>query len=253
MDGIGKIIITMGGQDIFTVGADEKKIQKTETVINSASGIILGVKGRAGQWVHTLEFKMLKSKIKEVQLVEIKFPATLDDWNKKKQGMTTATLKESWFGNPNSVGGPNMTYSFGNEAAAEKSKTVTSTTTTTWAVGVSLSWSSGLEIPFFEGSSISAKYELTGKVDFSHSSSNSNELSEKTSDKLTWTLGSPGACKQPLNYRFRCLSPSTIYCRAFADRRPSKLPPSPKGSPLRSLGDHGHLRERLYRQNKGYA
>lgn len=59
MDGIGRVRVTRGGEEIFNVGCDKKKMQPAELPdIDQGAGIILGAKVRSGAWVSSLEFKM---------------------------------------------------------------------------------------------------------------------------------------------------------------------------------------------------
>jgi hypothetical protein len=148
MDGVGRIILTQGGADIFEVGGDKKKVDGTEITVDNAGGIMLAAKTRSGAWLSNIEFKMLKAKVLKTELVDLTVAEDLTQWNAEQRGIDNVNLADVYYKNTNPIGGPNQTYSFTNVASRDTSKTITSQRTNQWTAGVTVTVGGEVGIPF---------------------------------------------------------------------------------------------------------
>ncbi|KAF2677339.1 hypothetical protein K458DRAFT_161679 [Lentithecium fluviatile CBS 122367] len=148
MDAVGRIIITQGGQDIFEVGGNAKKVDSSEITVDNAGGLILGAKTRSGAWLSSIEFKMLKGKVVRTELVDLVVAEDLTKWNEEQRGIDNVNLADVYYKNTNPVGGPNQTYSFTNTASRDTSKTITSQRTNQWTAGITVTVGGEVGIPF---------------------------------------------------------------------------------------------------------
>ena len=189
MDAVAMIQIHKGEENIFQVGAASQKTEFPEIPdIDQGAGIILGAKVRSGAWVSSLEFKMLKSKVISSELTDAALAQDMNTWNAQQKGMESIALRNIYFVNENEVGGPNLTYKFGNVVSKEVSKTLTTETTNLWGGSVSVTVGGGVKIPFLA----EANVEVSATVEYQNTNMNSNSDTWTDGQDLTYDIGSPG-------------------------------------------------------------
>jgi hypothetical protein len=185
MDAVGRIIITRNGEDIFEVGAWEKKVQGEELVVDSGGGKILGAWVHAGQWVESLTFQMLKSPIESKVLTNFKLTDDLE--KKSKEGIdTNFFLGEAWFKNSNPVGGANQTYVFTNVHSETREESVETKTEHNLGGSVQVNMGGEIGLPVVaEG-----KLEVQFKIEYKRVWSTANKYTFQEKVDLSVTQGS---------------------------------------------------------------
>lgn len=163
MDAVGRITITQGGNTIFEVGCDKKKMQSKDITVDNAGGIILGAKTRSGAWLSSIEFKMLKGKVVRTELVGLNVVEDLNKWNEEQKNIDNVNVADVYYKNTNAIGGPNQTYIFTNSESRETSKTITSQRTNQWTAGVTVTVGGEIEIPLVAKvkTDVATKFEYT--------------------------------------------------------------------------------------------
>jgi hypothetical protein len=205
MDGVGRIKITQGGQDIFEVGGNKDKVDKEEITVDNAGGIILAVKTRSGAWLSNIEFKMLKAKVLRTELVSLDVAEDLSKWNEEQRGIDKVSLADTYFKNTNKVGGPNQTYLFTNTASRETSKTVTSQRTNQWTAGITVTVGGEIGIPFVT----KGKIDVATKFEYQRQNMDSTAHTESNKKDLSITQGS-GALSNMLPPQ------KAVHCQSWA-------------------------------------
>lgn len=192
MDAVGRIAIARRGETIFEVGASQYNVAKEPNVVDSGAGIILGAKTKAGAWLSTLEFKMLKSKVTKVEMVQMEFSESMEDWNTKKEGIEDVSLDSLFFVNDNQPGGPNLTYTFTKTISRDETKTIMSQRTNQWAAGLKLTVSSAIKVPFLAEASAS----LETSFQYTRTNMEGEQTSTSIKKDLSAAIGSPATSGQ---------------------------------------------------------
>ncbi|KAF2644922.1 hypothetical protein P280DRAFT_546334 [Massarina eburnea CBS 473.64] len=182
MDAVGKIAITEEGKDDFEAGGS--KLAK-EMYVDNPSGKLLAVKGAAGAWVSSLEFKFLESAITNVEMTSMTFKEDMSKWNEKKQGMQPAVLGSVYYTNSDEVGGYNATYGTTTVITKSISKTITESQTHTAGYSLSVKVSSKLEVPLLAEGGI----EVTNELSYSYSNMKSSAKTDTDTWSFQWTMG----------------------------------------------------------------
>jgi hypothetical protein len=76
--------------------------------VDNGAGIILAAKNRGGPWISHLKFKMLKSKVRSIELVDLQTDEDMADWTAHKKGMTKVSVAEVYYVNRHKKSGPNL-------------------------------------------------------------------------------------------------------------------------------------------------
>jgi hypothetical protein len=205
MDGVGRITITQNGQDIFTVGGADKKVNKEEIVVDNAGGKILAAKTRSGAWLSNIEFKMLKAKVLRTELIDLVVAEDLAKWNKEQRGIDKISLADTYFKNTNKIGGPNQTYLFTNIASRDESKTITSQRTNQWTAGVTVTVGGEVGIPLVA----KGKIDVATKFEYQRQNMDSTAHTESNKKDLSITQGS-GALSNMLPPQ------KAVHCQSWA-------------------------------------
>lgn len=182
MDAVGKIAITEEGKDEWSAGGS--KIAK-EMYVDNPSGKLLAVKGAAGAWVTSLEFKFLEAPIERMEMTDMKFKEDFKKWNDKKQGLQPAALGSVYFKNSSPKGGENATYdsTVAIEETVSKDITTSNTHTAGFKIGVTVSGKVG--VPLLAESELSVNTEAS----YSYTHMESKSFSESEKWGFTWRMG----------------------------------------------------------------
>ncbi|KAF1959687.1 hypothetical protein CC80DRAFT_533061 [Byssothecium circinans] len=186
MDAVGKIVVTQEGQKDFEAGGS--KIDK-EMYVDNPSGKLLAVKGAAGAWVSSLEFKFLESAITNVEMTSITFKEDMKRWNDKKQGLIPAALGSVYYTNSDEIGGYNATYDTTTVITKAVSKTLTESQTHTAGYTLSVKVSGKVGVPLLAESSM----EVTNELSYSYSNMKSTSKTDTDTWSFQWKMGGTGA------------------------------------------------------------
>ncbi|PVI06100.1 hypothetical protein DM02DRAFT_610062 [Periconia macrospinosa] len=186
MDAVGRITIEQEGKEKWEAGADGKKIAKDEIYVDNPSGKILAVKGAAGAWVTSLEFKFLESPIKHLEMTDIKFKEDVKVWNEKSKGQQPAVLGSVYFKNTSPLGSANATYDNTLQISETNSKEMTTTQTHTAGYELSIKVGGGVKIPMLADFGT----EVTNSFSYSYSNMKSQGFTETSTWGFNWRMGS---------------------------------------------------------------
>ncbi|CAI6335463.1 unnamed protein product [Periconia digitata] len=189
-NGIGKIEFFVNGQSIWAVWATGKgAIQSDALEVPNGAGILLGVKARGVDWVESLDFKFLKSKVVSTTLVDMKLDEDLKDWNARNQGLERIDLKDTFFLNPNKPGGSNVTYKFSNKESRTKSHSVADMKSHSITAGVTFTVNAEFGVPLITKASVQTAWNFGYTFEMQKTTTNS----ESTATDLSYDIASPGA------------------------------------------------------------
>jgi hypothetical protein len=188
MDGVGRIQVYRGDDVLIDVGGAGDKTDGKELEADAGAGKILAMKVRAGAWVTSVKFLMLKSKVINTTIIDVKLVEDLDRWNKERRGLKRMTLDEIHYINPNPIGGNNLTFSFTTVNKQTISKTVASETTNQWASGVDVKIGVEVKIPFLGKTSV----DVTTSFEYTRVETTSESNTVEDTVDLSVTLGTPG-------------------------------------------------------------
>ncbi|KAI9657891.1 MAG: hypothetical protein M1829_006853 [Trizodia sp. TS-e1964] len=86
---------------ILDVGSDVGGDGGGLLVDNLGSGVLVGVLTQSGAYLETLEFVFMDGKVKSAEIINIEWPESIEDLNKKKQGIKLISVDDSWIRNSN--------------------------------------------------------------------------------------------------------------------------------------------------------
>jgi hypothetical protein len=81
-DGVGRLSITVGGKTL-DVSSDVGDYGGEPVMTHS--GVILGIAGKQGQWLESMEWLMLSSDAGKARILDLEMGTSLDDWNRQKK------------------------------------------------------------------------------------------------------------------------------------------------------------------------
>ncbi|CAI6332976.1 unnamed protein product [Periconia digitata] len=177
MDAVGKIEISQPGEkDVFKAGGS--KIAKDSIKVDVGSGRLFAVQGAAGSHISSLTFYFLKSKIKSMEMTEIKLTGQdFGKWAKDtKQGPQVIANDDTWFKNSDTKGGSKREYKVSQSLSESESKTISRENTRTFGFSMSVSIGVSAELPIFGGG-----VETQFTSGFEHSKSETKAESKTTS------------------------------------------------------------------------
>ncbi|PVH95051.1 hypothetical protein DM02DRAFT_732094 [Periconia macrospinosa] len=205
VDAVGRILITTKGRTLLDIGTDPKKTAKNENYgSNMGGGIILGARTASGVWLDYVEFNMLKSKVKSAELIDVKMSKSLEDMNKKQEGIDSMDLTTMYFINENPKNGSNMIYSQTLKQEKATEKTIETSTENEWSAEVSVTVGASVGIPL-----ISASVETTASTGFRNTQFESEKLSEKGVKKFEWTFECDPETPLPPQRAAKCVAKTT--------------------------------------------
>ncbi|KAF2643192.1 hypothetical protein P280DRAFT_467257 [Massarina eburnea CBS 473.64] len=180
-DALGMIHMEQGG-NVMDVKSDVGKSNGEPQKLSS--GILLGAFGTAGDYVNSFGFMFLKSTVGKSEIVEIKFPQTLEDLNNQQKGVKSFNIKNIQFKNISPEGSGNQTFSFSNLETATVSKTLTQDYTHTFGTEISTTISGEVSVPLFA----EAKVENSFKASYGYSTTTSTGETKTDSSAVTFTI-----------------------------------------------------------------
>ncbi|KAF2684117.1 hypothetical protein K458DRAFT_389331 [Lentithecium fluviatile CBS 122367] len=204
IDAVGKISVEVEGKDAVVVSA--KKVG-AEIKYSGGAGMILAAAGAQGEWVSTLQFHYLESKIVDAAMTSITFTDSLDKYNSERKGMTPAIIGNLFITNSNPIGGANQTYSLSPKIEKQTSKSVT--TSMSHAVGTTIGVKVSYEASVPELMSAKTEFSAEARYDFTTMKSDTN--SETDVFAFQWTIGSTG---KPFII-YLCTSPIRAHANPF--------------------------------------
>ncbi|KAF4554331.1 Hypothetical protein D9617_4g000840 [Elsinoe fawcettii] len=180
---VGRIRIKVAGRTLEIGGKVANK--NVGTGMDVHSGMLLAVRGSTNNGPHlqTVEFRLLPSNPKSVELVTVNFPESLDKLNADKKGIDTVTLAQVYILNTNEPGsGANKTYQFGDTKEVRKSHRIDVGTEKTFGVTAGISIKGEVGFPGL------AKAEAGFSLDtnFGYTWQNMDSREESHLDRLQW-------------------------------------------------------------------
>ncbi|ORY07017.1 hypothetical protein BCR34DRAFT_590424 [Clohesyomyces aquaticus] len=112
-----------------------------------AIGILIGAFGSSGSDINSLGLMFLHGSVGEAQIVDMKFPDSLEDMNHQKKGMDMVTLKPQTFKNGGREGSGNQTFPFSSRETRQNSRKFTKTDSKTFGTSVPLKVGGKVPIP----------------------------------------------------------------------------------------------------------
>ena len=188
-DAVGNITIEVDGEQKLSVAAKSKWLDDEDDhqrYIENWSGVLLGVMGKEGDFLSTLEFKFLKQTGSKAEIISIQFDEDLDTWNKKKKGISEQSLLTGWYINSSPKGWGNGTYNFGQSLSRTQSTNIEHTETFSRGGDTSLTVSLDVEIPLL----VDEKTQLSTDVSYQWTTSDTTS----TTNSYTVTFDSSQGC-----------------------------------------------------------
>ncbi|CAI6341644.1 unnamed protein product [Periconia digitata] len=153
-DGVGVVRMETGGGSV-NVRSDVGTFMGEPQLVSS--GILIGATGSSGTWLDSLSLMFLKSTVGKAEIVEIKFPQTLDELNNKQEGVEEITVKTAQYKNSGEEGSGDQDFTFENTVTQETSTSIQQTEATTFGAEVSVSASASVGVPIFAQATIETK------------------------------------------------------------------------------------------------
>lgn len=86
-DAVGRIEVSVGEVklEVSSDVGDTSKSDNRGTEIPLNSGVLLGARGKQGQWVESLELLFLSDKVVSSTLIDMELGSSLEEWNAKQK------------------------------------------------------------------------------------------------------------------------------------------------------------------------
>ncbi|PVH96317.1 hypothetical protein DM02DRAFT_632118 [Periconia macrospinosa] len=124
------------------------------------SGILLGVYGSVDADINSMGFLFLKDRIKSAEIVEFKWPQTLDEMAKQSDNIQTFTINKSDFKNSSPVGSANQTWDFSNDQGSTSASTTEITNQHALTIEISTEVSRKASVPLLADGGVSVTTKL---------------------------------------------------------------------------------------------
>ncbi|CAG8951795.1 hypothetical protein HYFRA_00005599 [Hymenoscyphus fraxineus] len=172
------------------------------TIAKTHSGILAGARGTSGAGIDSIEFLFMDAKAMKAEIINLEFDENLDDWNKKRQGITTVSLQEVVITNSNPLNGSSKTYTFENGITKDKKQEITQSYKNTFGVKVGVAVEAEVKVPLFGGSKLTVSTETSYEYETMKSETGSTTISVP----LKWTESGPIAPQMAVHCKSQALS-----------------------------------------------
>lgn len=167
--------------------------------------MILGARVGSGAWLDYIEFNMLRSKVKSAELTEVTMSKSLEEVNKKQEGIEDITFTTMYFVNENAKNGSNLIYSQHMVDKKDTESTITTETTNEWTAGVTLTVGTSVGVPLVSTVNIEAKTS----VGYTNKQFDSETLSKKKVKEFEWDFKCDPKTPLPPQRAAKCVAKST--------------------------------------------
>lgn len=147
----------------------------------------------SGEWISTIQFHYLESKIVDASLTSIDFEDALNKYNDKNKkpedrGLIPAVMVDLYITNESPIGGENQTFTMTPSIERATSRSVT--TTMSHSIGTTIGFKVSTEVGLPEVAKVTTEWSAELRYDFTHMKAEGK--TETDTFKFPWTHGVVG-------------------------------------------------------------